>query len=142
MNYLPSFLLLLGLITACSPKEKTEDFPELPDSLPEDFADFYYQFHTDSSYQIEHIQWPLRGVPDEELEPGVPFAFNQEDWPIQRLIDAESTGYVSAFTPLGNDLVLEKIINQKEKAGLERRFFRNVNSEWELIYYQGVRPLE
>jgi hypothetical protein len=43
---------------------------------------------------------------------------------------------------VGNDLVIEKIINKQERAGLERRFLRRANQEWELIYYQGMRPIE
>lgn len=135
-------LVSLLLFAACSSKASTVELPELPTSLPADFSDFYYQFHTDSTYQMNHVQWPLRGVPDEQLEPGQQFAFQPADWSIQQLIDAKSTGYVSAFTAVGDDLVVEKIINKKDKAGLERRFLRRTDGEWELIYYQGVRPLE
>ena len=142
MKYPFIYLMLLVLATACAPEEQSAELPELPKSLPADFSNFYYQFHTDSSYQMAHIQWPLRGVPDEQLEPGQQFAFYAKDWPLQRLIDAKNTGYVSAFTAVGNDLVIEKIVNQQEKAGLERRFFRRADQEWELIYYQGVRPVE
>ncbi|MEM9837394.1 MAG: hypothetical protein AAF828_12875 [Bacteroidota bacterium] len=133
--------LLVSLLTACQSGTATTELPSLPDSLPADFVNFYAKFHADSTYQMEHIQWPLRGFPDQQLAPGEQFAFTPDTWVMQRLIDAQATGYVSSFTALTNDLVVENIINEAEKAQLERRFLRRTDGEWELIYYQGVRPL-
>jgi len=31
--------------------------------LPDDFKKFYEKFHTDSSYQMKHIIFPLEGIP-------------------------------------------------------------------------------
>ena len=57
-----SALALLGLI-ACNGTGNVSNLAQnkpLP-KPPEDFLKFYDQFHTDSVYQMAHIQWPLAG---------------------------------------------------------------------------------
>ena len=35
-----------------------------PAQIPSDFLVFYTQFHSDSSYQMAHIAFPLEGLPE------------------------------------------------------------------------------
>ncbi len=41
---------------------------DIESNVPVDFMDFYMNFHQDSLYQMEHIQFPLRGMPSMALE--------------------------------------------------------------------------
>lgn len=38
--------------------------------LPADFVEFYRRFHSDSLYQIEHINWPLAGKQARQIDSG------------------------------------------------------------------------
>jgi hypothetical protein len=57
-----ALLLILLLHQGCKPKATvTENEPSeeaVPDTLPDDFVEFYDKFHTDSAYQLEHIIFP------------------------------------------------------------------------------------
>ncbi len=139
------FIPLLCFL-ACGQSEQqnqqstTATAPSISSELPADFVSFYQKFHANEAYQISHIQWPLPGVPDRQLEAGEQFTFKQDEWSMQRAFNPAVSGYVSDFTVLG-ELIIEKIINTREKNGLERRFLKRNDGEWELIYYQGLRPL-
>ncbi|PHI21054.1 hypothetical protein CEQ90_05075 [Lewinellaceae bacterium SD302] len=132
------------MLFSCNPADKEQETPmaepDVPNSLPEDFRNFYQQFHADSLYQIEHIQWPLSGMPDRAIQEGESFAFTKDNWKMQRPVLA-SSGYRSQFTMLTEDLVVEEIINPSDGTGLLRRFLKD-GEQWTLIYYQGVRKLQ
>ena len=143
MNYFRVFLLLttLGFLqTACqdtqSPLQEVEETAaELPD-----FETFYQQFHADSLYQMAHIQFPLQGVSSRPEDHGTGFRWEKEDWRMHRNFSA-SSGFRSAFIPLGDDLVIENIVHQNGQYGMERRFSRLGGNEWYLIYYAALHPL-
>lgn len=142
------FLILFGSLLACDSNADTTEESEATATtvsteteLPAGFADFYERFHRDSAFQYEHIQWPLRAVPDRPLEEGEKFFFQPDTWRRQQLISPTS-GYVSYFNSLTDDMVIEQIVNAQDQTGLERRFLRDADSGWKLIYYQGLRKFE
>lgn len=131
------FLLPFLLCFACS-NSVTEDATQVETTteIPADFQDFYQQFHTDSVFQMAHIQFPLQSPTGE----GTTIRIDADQWTIQRGIQPAS-GYTSHFTALTDDLIIEEIINPKDKTGLVRRFLRDGDS-WKLIYYQGISNLK
>jgi hypothetical protein len=143
MKYLP--ILLLLAFTACKQK------PEAPaaaaategPALPEGFADFYQQFHSDSMYQVEHIVFPLEGLPDNADSAAVAsktFRWTPETWRMQRPIDFQLSEYRREIVPLTETLVMERILHKSGEFAMERRFHKAGDS-WQLIYYAGVNRI-
>ena len=142
MNYFRILLLLtsLGLLqTAC---QKTTPPLEGEAAAVEeaDFDTFYQLFHSDSLYQMAHIQFPLQGVSSRPEDHGTGFRWGKEDWRMHRSFDASSS-FRSEFTSLGDDLVIENIVHKNGQYGMERRFSRLGGDEWYLIYYAALHPL-
>lgn len=138
---------LIALLVGCNGNDNSTANPataspvETTTELPAGFSDFYDRFHRDSAFQYNHIQWPLRAIPDRPLEEGEKFFFTPDTWRRQQLISPTS-GYTSHFTVLTDDMVIEQIIKSADKTGLERRFLRDDELGWKLIYYQGLRKFE
>lgn len=144
MNYfrLIIFLTFFGLLTtACQDTssqievEETTSSAEVPD-----FDAFYQQFHSDSLYQLAHIQFPLQGMSSRPEDHGAGFRWEKEDWRMHRNFTS-SSGFTSEFISLGDDLVIENIVHQNGQYGMERRFSRLGGDEWYLIYYAALHPL-
>lgn len=120
----------------------TDTVIEIPATLPEGFADFYQRFLTDSVYQLEHISFPLQGLPnqaDSTILADNDFYWTQEDWIVHRPIEAAS-GFSVNLIPLTEDYVLEKITHESGRYGMERRYVYQ-DDGWNLIYYAGLNAL-
>lgn len=143
MKYILFFALICFLACGNRSTQPTPvQAPPLPTSLPADFNAFYEQFHTDSTFQMAHIQWPLPGITSNDSLRQPSFRFEPQDWSIHRRFDPETSGYRSEFTPLSQDMIIERISDTQGRYGLERRWLRNsTTEEWELIYYQEPMPL-
>ena len=144
MKYLLPFALLLFF--AC--KNQPADNAGLPpanadDELPEGFSAFYQQFHLDSAFQMEHIVFPLEGIPDnsdqETIQAGT-FHWQKDSWHIMRPVDYQMSEYQRDFLPLTNEMVMERIIHKGGDFGMVRRF-AIISGDWHLIYYAGVNRL-
>jgi len=133
----PRFLLLiiLGFI-AC----KNQKTPNLPAELPVDFQVFYELFHRDSSYQMEHITFPLAGLPDyaepEQLG-GSSYFWQEEDWTMHRPRQKEEADFIRSIDLLSEGMVRERLIHKERLLMTERRFAK-MGDEWYLIYYAGI----
>ena len=55
--------------------------------IPEDFREFYDQFHKDSVYQVNHIIFPLSGLPAEDSLKSDSFTWNKVDWIMHKPFD-------------------------------------------------------
>ena len=57
-------------------------------SVPMDFMDFYMKFHQDSIYQMEHIQFPLKGMPAMAIDLAQDsinnFYWQEEEWKVHK----------------------------------------------------------
>ncbi len=108
--------------------------------LPDDFKAFYQKFHSDSIYQMEHIVFPLEGLPDKAdsttLASGN-FKWNREDWRMQRAVDFDLSDYTRKIVPVNEVMVVEYIVHKNGQFGMERRFAK-FGDEWNLIYYAGL----
>jgi hypothetical protein len=134
-----AFFLFLILVSCQTPPP--EDLG-LSEDLA-DFSDFYHRFHRDSAYQMGHIAFPVQGRPDNyrnraDYHPD--FRWTRENWTLHRPIDLKEFNCGRTFTPMGADLVIERLNYASGEYGMERRYAR-MKGEWMLIYYSGINPL-
>lgn len=120
---------------------------EVREPLPEEyrsFVEFYERFHQDSAYQMEHIVFPLEGLPSEADSATIAsgaFRWTQDNWRLQRGFDLESSGFAQELIPVGEGLIIEKITHKAGGLGMQRRFAR-LGQEWYLIYYAGLNRVK
>lgn len=136
------FALLVLLTTACKREAAVGDQVNAPADLPEGFLDFYQRFLTDSLYQMEHILFPLQGLPDKADSTaltGSSFRWQMENWVMHRPIDGES-GFSVNLRPVTDSYVQENIRHESGLYGMERRF-AYMDDGWYLIYYAGLNAL-
>lgn len=115
-----------------------EQIEENPD---DGFETFYIRFHQDSLYQLEHIQFPLQGVSSNPTDHHSAFRWERSDWVIHKRFNEAESGFRSEFTQLGDDFIIERIVDRKGLYGMERRFSRLGGEDWYLIYYAALHPL-
>jgi hypothetical protein len=136
-------ILLCAFLISCDRKggngavsAGTEDVAA---QLPAGFAAFYEKFHQDSLYQLAHISWPLSGETSLDVDSlttrRVPTNWQKEQWRMHRPVDFSTGDFKRSFIPMGEAIVVEKIRYINAGFGLERRFTRRRDGEWELIYY-------
>lgn len=142
-------LVLTGTLTlmfASCQQQKTEGAVMAPTIeeepvIPADFRAFYDKFHTDTNYQKEHITFPLSGLPaNADTLSYNDFRWNAENWKWHRNIDPSLTGYDREWQMVTDEMVIETIIQQTSRIGMERRFAKMDNG-WMLIYYAGMNPM-
>jgi hypothetical protein len=136
--YFP-FLLFLNLLVSCDgvkPKEVDTALLEMPD----DFAQFYTQFHQDSSFQMESIIWPLPGRPngysDEEIRLSGGFKWTPDVWVMHRPFEDEKNEFEREFEYFAG-VIIEFIRVKGTGIGMERRFSK-IGDKWMLIYYSAI----
>ncbi|WP_236979264.1 DUF4348 domain-containing protein [Membranihabitans maritimus] len=144
-----TYLYLLAgiiLVVGCSPSENKSDNREhiiTSNKAPEDFQEFYINFHTDTNYQLSHITFPLQGQPtiDTSTINGVSFRWKKEDWKWHSLDNFDANLYEVTRNIIDSTLIAETIREKKSGMGIKRRFAR-FNGEWFLIYYSAMNPLQ
>lgn len=129
------------LLAACQPADSGADSVIEGVDIKQEFKNFYADFHSDSLYQIEHIQFPLQGVSSNPTDHHAGFRWERADWRMHQLFDEATTGFSSQFTWLGDDFVIERIDHRNGQYGMERRFSRLSGDRWYLIYYAALHPL-
>ncbi len=132
------FFCLLLLICSC--KKNAGSFSG-ENQLSEDFTLFYDKFQEDSLYQMEHIIFPLEGMPASEGKMTDPdFKWNKENWQLHKPFSDPNGDYVRELFALDSSIVIEKIRLKNNEFGMERRFAKT-NNEWFLIYYAAMNRL-
>ena len=108
--------------------------------IPPDFLLFYTKFHTDSLYQVEHITFPLEGMPpyNDSLAWAQPdFKWQKESWKMHKILKGRENSFLENLVPMGKDLIFEFTPTDDKKLWVARRFLKS-NGEWKLIYYAGL----
>lgn len=104
-----------------------------------DFVDFYERFHADSTFQMNHIIFPLPGLPrnvdSTTLADG--FLWQEESWTLHRPVDYTNSDFQREFIPFGDDILIEQIRHRSNNLGMIRRWQRS-DGEWYLIYYAAL----
>lgn len=140
-------VVLVFMLIACKPanletktSEPVEDMSDM--KIPEDFRTFYDRFHSDTSFQLEHIVFPLSGIPanSDTLTAGTNYKWQKEGWRWHRPIDPTLTGFEQEWQMLTQDLIIETISQRSAGFGMMRRFAK-MDTGWMLIYYAGMNPL-
>ena len=143
MTKYPLFIIGLLLLASCNDNPgQTDTEQENLTEMPEDFQQFYEQFHRDSLYQIERIQFPLQGVRTDETGPGIVngiYYRAREDWRMHRPLTRNS-GFLKKQILVNEDLIEEAIVDEKGLFGMKRRFAK-FGEEWYLIYYSGMNHI-
>lgn len=133
------FLFLLAGTTLFSCQQATEPAPEMG-ILPVDFQVFYELFHRDSTFQMEHIRFPLEGLPDYAdslaIASGI-HRWEREDWVMHRQQLANDPDFQREISMFGDFVVRERYVHIERPLITERRFAKE-GEEWYLIYYAGL----
>lgn len=115
------------------------------DTLPEDFVKFYDRFHTDSMYQLDHIVFPLEGLPhstgDGDTTDTKRFFWNREGWKKHNHFNDPSGQFEHWYEVIGDRVIEHWLLMRGTKMVMRRRFAK-LDDEWYLIYYSGLRPAE
>lgn len=138
-------VLLLFLFVACNNEAATEN--ETADNSNNkafgEFSRFYKAFHQDSLFQIEHIQFPLQGIPsnaDSAMLADRSFRWQKSDWIMHKPIDPDGE-FKQSFLPVDDELIIENIMHQSGQFAIERRFAK-MGEKWMLIYYAGINSVK
>ncbi len=127
----------LFLFCKNNPKTATPTEEKVVD-LAADFVKFYEQFHRDSVFQLAHIQFPMPAR-DAEKMPDGSVALNthwtKTDWKIQSLPPLNTGEFKRDFTPVGPELMVEKISTSADVGFVVERRWAKLGGEWMLIYY-------
>ena len=141
-------ILATYTLESCAKKasqQSEEVVTENPDSLklPADFEAFFDRFHTDSQYQMDHIIFPLEGLPnstgDADTLPVDRYFWQRDAWLKHNHLTDPSNQFENWFEVL-NDRIIEHWVQMKGTNLVIRRRFAKLDDEWFLIYYAGLRP--
>ena len=146
MNKTLLYFFFLSLISCKVDAPKTNSLSsgevEADIGIPSDFEEFYDRFHSDTVYQIEHIVFPLSGIPAnaDTLENVTSFRWEKESWRWHRHIDSSLTGFEQEWKILSPEMIVEKITQKSAGFGMMRRFAK-MDNQWMLIYYAAMNPI-
>ncbi len=139
-------LFLIGLLGLsclwCQPNNQAANQDEIDGASFDAFMSFYNRFHQDSAFQMEHILFPLEGLPsyaDSSQLQSREFRWRRENWKVQRGFDVTS-GFERQFTPVTDKIIVEHMLHESGDFAMERRWAFLDNS-WYLIYYAGINKV-
>ena len=107
-------------------------------TLPKDFYPFYDQFHSDSTFQLNHIMFPLKGLTPSQDSTKIAeeIFWQKENWVIHRPFDNQDGTFERTFTNI-QGIITEQISANDGLFTLQKRYTK-LNEEWYLIYYQDL----
>ncbi len=112
-------------------------------NLPEGFNDFYEKFHRDSLFQVNHVIWPLQGEKSVQTDSSTTevqaYSWTPETWIMHHPIDYSTNDYVREVNMMGDFMVIEVVKTRMYGYGIERRFAKQANGDWALIYYSDMK---
>lgn len=129
------FFLLALFIGACK-NDKSVKTAKTQIEIDKSFAPFYDKFHSDEAYQLEHIVFPLQGLPLQTDSSGLANGnsyLQKEEWVFQNALD-ENSGFHREYKVINPKLLEELVINEDRTIGVVRRFVK-ISDEWFLMYY-------
>jgi len=138
MRTVLQLLLILSLFSNCKNKPQPIQQSKAMEDLPKDFLEFYQQFHQDSSYQMAHIEWPLKGekgITQDSLVKQQLAQWEPENWHMMRFPDTSMSTLKRSFELVGGVLVVEKMSYPMVGLGYERQFYKEEDGQWRLIFY-------
>lgn len=135
-------ICLMLLVVSCKNISNNKTTKPTEEEL-NSFASFYKQFHEDSTFQIQHITFPLQGLPERAdsatLASGT-FRWTRDNWKIQEALDPSNSQFEQDFLPFGESMIIEKLTHKKWGLAITRRFAK-MDDGWYLIYYSGLNKV-
>lgn len=124
------------------PDEEAQEYAATNEGLPPDFLAFYRRFHEDSLYQLEHVIFPLQGLPAEADSATIAdgkYRWQKENWVMHHPFENAEGEFARSLKKISDEMVIENI-TVAGQYGMQRRFSKSGN-EWYLIYYAGMNKL-
>lgn len=105
-------------------------------TLPDDFYAFYDQFHVDSTYQWDHISFPLTGIgmKRDTSNTVIQKTWTAAQWDRHGPFNSQDGLFTRTFTNI-NGLITEVQSARGGMFTLEKRYAK-LAGKWHLIYYQ------
>ncbi len=131
---IPLFILVLLSFASC----------EKEDEVMKDFQAFYETFHQDTVFQLEHIIFPLEGIPagaDSMIVNNEKYFWKKEGWVCHKPFNFENSEFSHQFIRYSDDLIAERIEHNTGSYGMLRRFAK-YDDDWYLIYYAASNRLK
>lgn len=127
------------MLTGCKNESKTIDISGA--DIPKDFSEFYISFHSDSTFQINHILFPLEGRPAADTANLYTddFKWQKETWKLHNFDHFNPDQFDVNRKVTDSTLITETIRDRASGFGIKRRFAK-FNDEWFLIYYDAMNP--
>ena len=128
------FCLAMGCKNQPAPMIQTKG----ANQLPKDFNEFYQKFHTDSLYQMSHIEWPLKGekgISADSTQAQSLTEWTPEKWRLMLMPDTSMSTLIRSYETVGDVVVIEKMFYPMVGLGYERQFYKEEDGSWKLIYY-------
>jgi len=121
--------IVVLLLAGCRP-----NVTQAPDnSLPIDFVQFYTKFHTDSSYQMSSIVFPLNTkVPSDSTDTNY---WMPEEWKLHELEGFSTEEYDHSFEKMADDYIIEVHKHKQVPFAVVRRWLK-IKDDWKLSYYE------
>lgn len=132
------FLLILFGMNYLKSRQSKDIVASIIVELPEDFVGFYNRFHTDSTYQLDHISFPLEGLPamvDTTMDLGH-FKWLKRDWVIHKTFNDHNGTYIREFDNIHN-IITCRIYDTGHRFEMRTRYSKIAN-EWHMIYYASM----
>ena len=133
-------ILLLFYMTFSCKNDPAQPQLTNPD-IPDDFPVFYESFHSDSSFQMEHILFPLDGRPAADTAKIFldDFQWQKESWKIHNFDHFDPALFEVSRKVTDSTLITEIIRDRTSGFGIKRRFAK-FGEKWYLIYYDAMNP--
>ena len=111
---------------------------QAPTRLPEDFKVFYNRFHTDTSYQLSRVVFPIKTIVQEgdSVLTVTEKLITRDKWTIHKPYDSKGGTFERTFQ-IQDGIINERITAQEGLFSVEKRYTK-LADEWHLIYYQGL----
>ncbi|MBL7806191.1 MAG: DUF4348 domain-containing protein [Saprospiraceae bacterium] len=131
-------LTLSFLFFNCKNKPQPLQQAKAEGELAKDFLEFYQKFHSDSTYQMAHIEWPLKGetgISQDTTSKRQLTEWTPANWRLMHFPDTTMSTLKRSFETVGDVMVIERMSYPMVGFGYERQFYKEENGEWRLIYY-------
>ncbi len=144
-----TFILLVSILSSlisCANNVQNEDesFPYKItefEKLPQDFKEYHLRFHTDSIFQFNNIEFPLRGLPAHFTEEDQYFEWELDSWIMHKTFDESDKAYRREWIVSDNNSIDEYIYNNSSDFGMQRTFQKRANI-WYLKYYVAMNRIQ
>ena len=105
--------------------------------LPIDFVEFLDTFHTDSTFQMNSIIFPLEGAiraNSENTDSMIPYKWIKYKWKLHHKFNNYENIFTQKYYIFNKTTIIEKTSGVSGLFQMEKRFAK-MNDRWNLIYY-------